>query len=177
MAKKKAVASPAEEESKSPDSSPEVEEAGTKTPENIIVTIQVGHRVNYVMKDGQIRPLDVVRIYPHNVINGVLLFDGLNDQDNIPALNEDEEMPMVRISDAPHREAVMPVMWLTCVHYDAQCAPGTWHESEDQDEAEGLGEIPSQQEVEELRQMVIGLEQQVKSLTPKESKEKETKET
>jgi hypothetical protein len=72
-----------------------------------------GRIVSYVMKDGQIRPLIVTRVWTQNDINGVLVFDGSNDA---PCLPQEHPNP-----------AGIPVLWLTSVHRDDNKAPGTWH--------------------------------------------------
>lgn len=75
--------------------------------------VTVGRTVNYVLKDGQIRPLLVVRVWSPVYINGVLTFDGSNDANILPC-----EHP---------NPAAQPTMWLTSIHYDAEEKPGTWH--------------------------------------------------
>ena len=79
-----------------------------------------GRTVNYVMKDGQIRPLVIVHVFPSNdpdtqMVNGHLLLDGSNDRHNNPAREpkEGEHDPLIQ--------------WATSVHHDHGKAVGTWH--------------------------------------------------
>src|SRR5579859_3110440 len=79
--------------------------------------VTAGRIVNFVLKDGQVRPLMIVRVWGDSpmpgYINGVLLFDGSNDANVLP-----HEVP---------NPVGVPVMWVTSVHYDAAKVPGTWH--------------------------------------------------
>jgi hypothetical protein len=79
--------------------------------------VTIGRLVNYVLQDGQIRPLLVVRVWgdvPINgYVNGILYFDGSNDARVLP-----HEHP---------NPAGMPMQWVTSIHYDAEKKPGTWH--------------------------------------------------
>lgn len=83
--------------------------------------ITIGRTVNYVLKDGQVRPFLIVRVWGDNPfpgnVNGVLIFDGSNDAHVLP----NAEM------NPHHNPAGNPQVWLTSVHYDANKAPFTWH--------------------------------------------------
>lgn len=81
-----------------------------------------GRSVHYVMKDGSMRPLLIVHVFPneaepHNpMVNGHLALDGENDRDNDPGaqeLDKTEEAPLVR--------------WATSVSRNDEKQPGTWH--------------------------------------------------
>jgi hypothetical protein len=78
--------------------------------------LEIGRIVHYVMKDGQERPLMVVRVWsPSEIpgyINGVLIFDGSNDSGIFPYSGY---------------ESGRNTAWITSTHYDAGKKPGTWH--------------------------------------------------
>jgi hypothetical protein len=93
-----------------PDVPPKVMEA--KPP-----TVTIGRTVNFVLKDGQVRPFQIVRVWSNVYVNGVLTFDGSNDANILP-----------NCETYPHPDpAGRPIMWLTSIHYDANKTPGTWH--------------------------------------------------
>ena len=77
--------------------------------------ITVGRRVYYVLKDGQVRPLDVTNVRGDELghVNGWLSFDGSNDAGLLPREHADP--------------AGNPMMHLADVRYDASKTPGTWH--------------------------------------------------
>lgn len=136
-----------------------------------VILVQPGHRVNFVMSDGQIRPMDVVRVFEDNIVNGVLLIDGINDADNIPFFTPEDTLPHIRITDSPHRETPVCSLWATSVHYDdLDTKPGTWHLSDDEDIADGLGEVPSQEEVHHLRETVLQLAEDIANLQKSQPK-------
>ena len=147
-------------------------------PMKEVVTVQPGHRVNYVMRDGSVRPFDIVVVWPENKVNGILLIDGSNDRENLPFLLEDESAPHITLQVSPHKETPLPCIWVVSVVYDdMNHAPGTWHLSEDMDEAEGLGEIPSQQEIQELRTKCDLLQESINDLLNQRKSEQEDKNT
>lgn len=80
--------------------------------------LYIGKIVNYVLTNHQIRPLIVVRVWDviesekPGYINGVLLFDGLNDHRDLP--NE----------PIGHEYCAQ---WVTSTWYDENKTPGTWH--------------------------------------------------
>lgn len=76
--------------------------------------ITVGRSVHYVLKDGQVRPLQVTNVHGDEIhVNGVLLFDGSNDVGLLPREHADH--------------AGNPFMHLQGIRYDANKTPGTWH--------------------------------------------------
>lgn len=81
--------------------------------------LQGGRIVNYVMKNGEVRPLVVVRVWQSGMhpgyLNGVLLIDGLNDEGQLPSLTIERE------------NLVPPAIWITSTWYDENKVPGTWH--------------------------------------------------
>lgn len=129
------------------------------------IDILVGQRLNYVMRDGSIRPLDVVRVWSDTCVNGVLLFDGSNDDGNIPSLSEDHPLPHTDITISPHYNLPLPVLWLTSVMRDDGKAPGTWHLDED-------GEASENPDMTALLSELQTLKQQVAAMIPKDAEAK-----
>jgi len=77
--------------------------------------VTVGRIVNYVLADGQVRPLMVTHVQGAALghVNGVLFFDGSNDARVLPREHTDP--------------AGQPYMQLAVIRYDANKTPGTWH--------------------------------------------------
>ena len=79
--------------------------------------VTIGRTVSFVLNDGQVRPMIVVRAWIGDYINGVLFFDGSNDARLLPEQAHN-----------PHpNPAGMPYMWMTSVQHDEDRKPGTWH--------------------------------------------------
>lgn len=82
----------------------------------------VGRTVLYVLKNGEQRPMTVVKILPpmgevENMINGVVMLDGSNDVPFLPFELRPEQFEV----------STVPTVWLTQVPYDeAGTKPGTW---------------------------------------------------
>ena len=95
----------------------EQETTNTVEAPSVLAGLQEGRIVNYVMADGAVRPLIVVNAWDRTgVVNGVLLFDGLNDRSNHPvALVADD-------SGFPPTVA----RWITSARYSESAEPGTW---------------------------------------------------
>jgi hypothetical protein len=90
--------------------------------------LQAGRIVNYVMKDGQARPLLVARAWGDSgIVNGVLFVDGSNDDGNLPI----QVGPVPRITSEVVGiglvKAAATGIWATSVHFDPKKKPGTWH--------------------------------------------------
>lgn len=79
------------------------------------MNVTVGRTVNYVLQNGEIRPLVVVRVWEGSsipgYINGVLIYDGTNDSG--------------QLSQGAATAAC--VQWITSTHFDEAKTPGTWH--------------------------------------------------
>lgn len=104
---------------------------GVPVEQRAAAGLQAGRIVNYVMLDGSIRPLIVVRVWQSGpvpgYINGVLIFDGLNDASNFPSRLDYN--PQTEIGQGPFGP-IMKVLceeWVTSTHYDEAKSPGTWH--------------------------------------------------
>jgi hypothetical protein len=82
---------------------------------NMPPAVTVGRTVNYVLADGQVRPLNVTRVRGDMLghVNGVLFFDGSNDALLLP-----------RPRSGPIGE---PCKYLAAIPYDANKNPRTWH--------------------------------------------------
>jgi hypothetical protein len=84
--------------------------------------LAVGRTVLYVLKNGEQRPMTVVKILPtmgdvENMINGVVMLDGSNDVPHLPFELRPEQFEV----------STVPTVWLTQVPYDeAGTKPGTW---------------------------------------------------
>lgn len=134
----------------------------------LVVVVTVGDRVNFVMKDSQIRPMDVVRVWGDetNMVNGVVMIDGESDRENIPHINPEYQAPVATQSHAPHVTYPICAIWMTSVHYDEALAPGTWHLSGDQ----------KQDEEEETPGTIQLNSENTKNESAEASKEEETEE-
>lgn len=89
-------------------------------PPRIIAGLVPGRLVNYVMKDGAIRPFLVVEAFDgRGLVNGILFFDGKND-----AANHVHHLQVHDSGFLPSHSA-----WTPGVDFDATGAltPGTWH--------------------------------------------------
>lgn len=77
--------------------------------------ITAGRIVNYVLANGQVRPLIVTRVRGDELghVSGVLFFDGSNDAEALP-----------RPAENP---AAIPVMDLAAVRHDETKNANTWH--------------------------------------------------
>lgn len=92
---------------------------GEQETARVIAGLVAGRIVNYVMSDHTIRPLIVVNAFDGTgLVNGVLLFDGLNDAGNFP-------VPLV----AGHSGHLpLCAAWIAGAKFDDGKAsiPGTW---------------------------------------------------
>ncbi len=83
---------------------------------------KAGRMVNFVMKDGSVRPLIITATFNTTddpakaMVNGHLLLDGSNDRENNPYIEKPD----------PEKDAPM-TQWVTSAHHDFDKAVGTWH--------------------------------------------------
>lgn len=72
--------------------------------------VTVGRIVNFVVAEGEIRPMTVVKVWDNEGVNGVQLRDGSNDDKHDNCVTQGQLQ-----------------IWRTSVNYDAKKAVGTWH--------------------------------------------------
>lgn len=87
--------------------------------------MKVGTQLQFVMKDGSTRPLIVIAAWTETCVNGVLLFDGLNDADNFP---EGSVGGMVTLPNTGAHGVTIGGLhsaWVTSVKVDDSHEPGT----------------------------------------------------
>jgi hypothetical protein len=83
-----------------------------------------GLTVNYVLKNGEVRPLIITRVVTGTKnINGTVLFDGPNDAERLSIefrLNSDQlRTGTIWLEDVPYNEAPTSI--------GKSLVPGTWH--------------------------------------------------
>lgn len=87
--------------------------------------LALGRTVQYVMKDLSTRPFIIARIWNQETgyVNGVLIFDGSNDKDNIP-----DGVGLMSTGDHGVALSGQTVGWVTSTSYDPSGEKeGTWH--------------------------------------------------
>lgn len=72
--------------------------------------VSIGRTVNYVVAEGEIRPMTIVKVWDNECVNGVQFRDGTNDDKHDGCITHGQTQ-----------------LWRTSVSYDAGGKVGTWH--------------------------------------------------